>query len=124
MKLHQQTTPNVNTIRATGPNYIRINSESYSSSLIVTPDSIENNWPIDHPEQLNIEIVKQLLGFQAEIILIGTGHKHHLLDPLLYVEATRQGIGIEIMTTEAACRTYNILLGEDRAVLAALILEK
>ena len=88
------------------------------------PDFLEENWPIDHPDQLNAAIISQLLTYPAEIILIGTGHKHHLLDPVLCIEATQRGIGIEIMTTEAACRTYNVLLGEDRVVLAALIIEK
>jgi uncharacterized protein len=124
MKLHQQATPNVNTIRAFEPGSIRINSESYASSLILTADNLDKNWPIEHPEQLCVETIRQLLAYQTDIILIGTGHKHHLLDPLLSLEAIQQGVGIEIMTTEAACRTYNILLGEDRAVLAALIVEK
>ncbi len=124
MKLHQQLTPNVNTIRAFERDSIRINNKSYSNSLIVTADIIQDNWPIEHPEHISVETIIQLLAFQPEVILIGTGQNHHLLNPMLSLEATQQGIGIEIMTTEAACRTYNVLLGEDRAVLAALIIEK
>jgi uncharacterized protein len=124
MKLHQQTTPNLNTIRGFEPGSIQINNQSFTNSLIVMPDVLEENWPVEHPDQLSVEIISQLLAYPAEIILIGTGHKHHLLDPLLSLEATQKGTGIEIMTTEAACRTYNILLGEDRVVLAALIIEK
>jgi uncharacterized protein len=124
MKLHQQVTPNLNTIRGFESGSIQINQHSFSNSIIVMPDLLEKNWPVYHPDQLNVEIISQLLTYPAEIILIGTGHKHHLLDPLLGIEATQQGIGIEIMTTEAACRTYNVLLGEDRIVLAALIIEK
>ena len=123
MKLHQQITENVNTIRAFEANSIRINAQSYTSSLIVTADNLED-WPVDHPDQLSTEIIKQLLISQPEIILIGTGHKHQLLDPQLSIVAVQEGTGIEIMTTEAACRTYNILLGEERKVLAALIIEK
>ena len=124
MKLHQQVTPDLNTIRSFEPASIKINQQSFTNSLIVMPDFLEENWPIYHPDQLNVEIISQLLTYPAEIILIGTGNKHHLLDPLLSIEATQRGIGIEIMTTEAACRTYNVLLGEDRVVLAALIIEK
>ena len=124
MKLHQQLTPNVNTIRAFERDSIRINNKSYSSSLIVTADIIQDNWPIEHPEHISVETITQLLAYQPEVILIGTGQNHHLLNPMLSLEATQQGIGIEIMTTEAACRTYNVLLGEDRIVLAALIIEK
>lgn len=124
MKLHQQHTPNVNTIRAFEPDSITINNETFRNSLIVTADSLDINWPVQHPDQLSIETISELLTYQADIILIGTGLKHHLLDPLLSLEAIQQGTGIEIMTTEAACHTYNILLGEDRLVLAALIMEK
>lgn len=124
MKLHQQHTPNVNTIRAFEPGGITINSGIYRQSLIVTADKLEQDWPIDHPQQLTAETIRDLLTFDTDIILIGTGDTHQLLDPLLSLEAIQQGTGIEIMTTEAACHTYNILLGEDRSVLAALILEK
>lgn len=123
MKLHQQATPDLNTIRAFEAGSIQINQQSFSNSIIVMPDLLVENWPIKHPDQLNVEIISQLLTYPAEILLIGTGHKHHLLDPLLSIEATQRGIGIEIMTTKAACRTYNVLLGEDRVVLAALIIE-
>ena len=124
MKLHQQNTPNVNTIRAFEPGRIRINDEYYANSLIVTPENVQPDWQINAAELLTTGTINSLLNYQAEIILIGTGAQHHLLDPQLYLEVIQQGVGIEIMTTEAACHTYNILLGEDRAVLAALIIEK
>lgn len=123
MKLHQQNTPDVNTIRAFEPGRIRINDDYYDSSLLVTADRVQANWEIASPEQLTAESISTLLIHQAEIILIGTGERHQLLDPLLYLEVLQQGIGVEVMTTEAACHTYNILLGEDRNVLAALIIE-
>ena len=124
MKLHQQHTPNVNTIRAYEPDSITINSETCRNSLIVTADKLDKNWPVEHPDQLTTETIRELFAYEADIILIGTGKKHRLLDPLLSLEAIQQGAGIEIMTTEAACHTYNILLGEDRLVLAALIMER
>ena len=123
MKLHQQTTPDQNTIRALEPGRIRVNDDYYDNSLIITADRLDDKWPVAHPEQIDESIISDLLEFDAEIILLGTGLQHHLLDPLISLEAIQRGVGIEIMTTEAACHTYNILLGEDRAVLAALIIE-
>ena len=122
MKLHQQSTPNVNTIRAFEPGRIKINDQYYSNSLLVTAEKIDKNWAVKKPEELTVEIIQELLTYQAEIIIIGTGLRHHFLDPMLALTATQQGTGIEIMTSEAACHTYNILLGEDRLVLAALII--
>ena len=123
MKLHQQLTPNVNTIRAFEQGCVTINNDPCRHSLIVTAGKLEKNWPIEAAEQLTTETIRELLAYQMDIILIGTGKEHHLLDPLLSLEAIQQGTGIEIMTTEAACHTYNILLGEDRKVLAALIID-
>jgi uncharacterized protein len=123
MKLHQQLTPNMNTIRAFEPGRIRINNEEYYNSLIVTAEKVEKNWQIKHPEQITENHIAEFLKYKPEIILIGTGHRHHFLDPVISLAANQHGLGIEIMTTEAACHTYNILLGEDRAVLAALIIE-
>ena len=122
MKLQQQSTPNVNTIRAFEPGRIKINDQYYSNSLLVTAEKIDKNWAVKKPEELTVEIIQELLTYQAEIIIIGTGLRHHFLDPMLALTATQQGTGIEIMTSEAACHTYNILLGEDRLVLAALII--
>ncbi|MEA1888842.1 MAG: MTH938/NDUFAF3 family protein [Pseudomonadota bacterium] len=122
MKLHQQNTPNVNTIRAFEPDRIKINDQFYDSSLLVTATLIDKNWAIIKPEELTVKVIQELLQLQPEIIIIGSGLHHHFLDPLLTLAANRQGVGIEIMTTEAACHTYNILLGEDRDVLAALMI--
>ena len=122
MKLHQQNTPNVNTIRAFEPDRIKINDQFYDNSLLVTATIIDKNWAIKKPEELTVEVIQELLKRQPEIIIIGSGRCHHFLDPLLTLAANQQGIGIEIMTTEAACHTYNILLGEDRDVLAALMI--
>ncbi|GMR05973.1 MAG: Mth938-like domain-containing protein [Gammaproteobacteria bacterium] len=122
MKLHQQSTPNVNTIRAIEPGRIKINDQFYNNSLLVTSEKIDNTWIVKKPEELTVEILEELLKHKPEIIIIGSGLQHHFLDPMLTLTATQQGIGIEIMTTEAACHTYNILIGEDRDVLAALII--
>ncbi len=122
--LHQQYTPNANTIRAFEPGRIKINDQFYDNSLLVTAEKINTNWGVKKPEELTVEMLQELLNHQPEIIIIGTGLQHHFLDPMLTLTATQQGIGIEIMTTEAACHTYNILIGEERDVLAALIIER
>ena len=124
MKLNQQNTPKVNTVRNFEPGKIKINDQYYEKSLLVTAEKIEENWPVFKVDDLNEEKILGLLAYQAEIIIIGSGKQHHFLDPMLSLLAAQQSIGIEIMTTEAACRTYNVLLGEDRRVLAALIIER
>ena len=57
------------------------------------------------------------------MVLIGTGERSAFIDPVLYLNLIERGIGVEVMTTGAACRTYNILMAEGREVVAGLILE-
>ena len=63
---------------------------------------------------IKIEVLK------PEVIIIGTGKKHLFLDRSLLKQLVALGIGYEVTTTSAACRTYNILISEDRRVVAAL----
>jgi uncharacterized protein len=123
MKLHEQKTGSSNAIRAYEKGMIRINDTVCTTSLIVTPDEFIPDWPVSHASQLELTVIEQLLEYGPDIILMGTGSQHHILDPRMMMTIMNQGTGIEVMTTDAACRTYNVLLGEDRVVLAALILE-
>lgn len=64
----------------------------------------------------------ELLQAEPEVILLGTGARTRLLAPLLQAKILRHGCGIESMDNAAAARTYNVLLGEGRAVLAAFLI--
>lgn len=123
MKLHEQKTGTSNAIRAYEPGMIRVNDTVCTNSLIVAPDEFVPDWPITHASQIGLEIMEQLLVYTPDIILLGTGNNHQLLDPRMTMAIMNRGTGIEVMSTDAACRTYNVLLGEDRVVLAALIIE-
>jgi uncharacterized protein len=64
-----------------------------------------------------------LLDLQPEVVVLGTGLRQHFVHPSLYAGLMSRRIGIEIMSTAAACRTYNVLAQENRHVVAALVLE-
>jgi uncharacterized protein len=123
MKLHLQQTGTSNVIRAFDRGMVKINDTVCTRSLIVTPDKLELEWSVAHASQLELEHLVKLLDYQPDIILLGTGNKHHILETRMMMDIMQRGVGVEAMTTDAACRTYNVLLGEDRAVLAALIIE-
>ena len=123
MQLHKQVTPDINTIRALEEDGIKINDEFYSRSLLVTANKIDDDWGVNDCSQIDADTINRLLEHDVEVILVGTGSTHQFLDPALCAEAFNRGVGIEFMTTEAACHTYNILVGEDRSVLAALVIE-
>lgn len=88
--------------------------------LIVAPDRIIADWTTAAPEELRIEHLRAAIELEPEIVLLGTGEEMLLPDTALIAALAERGIGLEIMDTPAACRTYNVLVHEQRHVVAAL----
>ena len=63
-----------------------------------------------------------LVGHKPEVVLLGTGARLRFPPAAVLAPLTRAGIGVEVMDTAAACRTYNILAGDGRRVVAALLM--
>ena len=108
-------------IRAYGDGFITIGEQQYSQSLILTRDRLITNW---HPQQiaeLRHEDFDPVLEMYPEILVLGTGNTLIFPSPVLTAHLLQSGIGVEVMDTAAACRTYNILLSEQRKVVAALL---
>ena len=122
MKLHSSLPSGVNTITGYGEGYVMVNGERRSSSVVVLPDRVEE-WPAKRFDQLSTEDFTYLKNLKAEIVLLGTGAKQRFPHPRLTAELARAGIGLEVMDLQAACRTYNILVAEERKVAAALLFE-
>ena len=110
-------------IRAYDKGIIRINDTEYQSSLVVSNETLIPDWPPATLAALTAEHIDTLLQLKPEIIILGTGDVHQFPAAALFAEVYRQRIGVEIMSTEAACRTYNILTAEERNVVAGLIIE-
>lgn len=109
-------------IKAYREQQIIIDNLTYESSLILLPDQLISNWPVTNLEQMTEAHFDQLLGTKPDLVLLGTGIKQIFPHPKLYRNLIAAGIGLDVMTTAAACRTYNILASEGRRVAAALIL--
>ena len=122
MKLHSSVPSGVNTITGYGEGYVMVNGERRSSSVVVLPDRIEE-WPAKRFDQLSTEDFTYLKNLKAEIVLLGTGPRQRFPHPRLTAELAKAGIGLEVMDLQAACRTYNILVAEERKVAAALLFE-
>ncbi len=108
-------------VRAVSENGITIAEETYDTPLVLLPDSVEANWPVRSVEGLTADALSPLLEREPEVVIIGTGAQQHFLDPQVMTLFWERGIGIEIMNTRAACRTFNVLVMEERRVLAALL---
>jgi uncharacterized protein len=122
VKLHASGPSGVNTITGYGEGYVMVNGARRSSSFIVMPDRTED-WPVARFEDLRAEDFAFLRDLQAEIVLLGTGARQRFPHPRLTVALAGAGIGLEVMDVQAACRTYNILVAEERKVAAALLFE-
>ena len=100
---------------------ITIGGKTYNESLIITPLTLEL-WGVDAVAAITERHLRVLLELDLEVVLIGTGPHIEFPPPRVYRSILDRGIGVEIMDTPAACRTYNVLAGDGRKVAAALIL--
>jgi len=122
MKLHLTQAENNNLITACGDGFVDVNKQRYTQQLIVMPDKLILDWSAKDFKSLTSHDFDTISNLNPEVVLLGTGAKHQFVHPQLTATLTAKGLAIECMTTDAACRTYNILMSEGRNVAAALIL--
>ena len=91
-------------------------------SFLLTPAGVTEIWPVDAAESLQAGHVEALLALQPELVILGTGERQVFPAAAFIAGFLRKGIGIEVMDNAAAARTYNLLAGEDRQVVAGFIL--
>lgn len=109
-------------IRAFKPGHIQVNQTLFTHSIIVTPNKLIENWAPQHISELTHDHLKMITNLHPDILIIGTGSVLQFPAIELYGDLINEGIGVEIMDTSAACRTYNVLTSENRNVAAALII--
>jgi uncharacterized protein len=113
-------------IQSYGDGGFRIAGADYAGSVMIEPEQT-HLWPIFDPVSitlLSLAPIIQAVDAQPHggvVMLLGTGSAPAIVDKRLRMELRRLGIGLEVMGTGAACRTFNVLLAEDRLVMAALI---
>ncbi len=109
-------------IQAYDEGQVTINERVYRDSLILSPNELIESWPVGHITQLQGAHIQPIFDLKPDVILLGTGEKQIFPEPSLLGLFAQQGLGVEIMNTGALCRTFNILVAEDRNVVAAIIL--
>jgi uncharacterized protein len=121
MKLHLDRPQGRNQFTGYGAGFVSVNATRYEHSLIVTPERIID-WRIERFEQLTQEALQPLASLEIDILVLGTGGMLRFPPPSALQPLQQAGIGVEVMDSQAACRTYNILLAEDRRIAAAIVL--
>jgi uncharacterized protein len=119
VQLTRDTTA-ANLIRAWEPGRIRVADRWIAGNVIVTPNRIFENWRVETPATLRVENLSDALAEAPEIVLLGTGADLEWPDLDVIGALAARGIGLEIMSTPAACRTFSVLVQEQRRVAAAL----
>ncbi len=121
LKIEREQAEGRNTFTGYGEGYVEVSRARYGESLVVSGDRLVTAWPAHSVEALSADHMAAILELKPEIVLLGTGPTFRFPEPALLAPLYKAGIGVEVMDTPAACRTYNILLGEGRNVVAALI---
>ncbi len=123
MKLQSDPHSGANTITGYGDGYIEINKIPYSHAVLLSSDGEILEWAVKSFDELSPADFTQMASLKPELIIIGTGKRQRFPKPELLKTLIDAKLGFEVMDSQAACRTYNMLVGEGRQVLLALIVE-
>ena len=123
MKFQPDTLAGVNTITRHDAGRIVVGPQAYAHGVIVPWLGTVAPWPLQHIDELQATLVEQLAALSPEVVIFGTGARLRFPPTAMLRPLIERRIGFESMDTAAACRTYNVLVTERRAVVAALIVE-
>ena len=121
MRFTQDSGSAANLVRAYAPGELRINDDTYRSSIIVSASAVMVAPDICRVEDLSGLDPSRILALDPELVLLGTGQRQIFPPASFRAEFLRAGIGFEAMDTGAACRTFNVLVTEQRRVVALLM---
>jgi uncharacterized protein len=121
MRFTQDPSSNVNVIRGYGRGELRVNDEVFRESVIVSASMVRTAPALGSVGNLTAQNAAHLLEFEPELVLIGTGERQIFPAPAFGAQFLSSGIGFEVMDTGAACRTFNVLVSEQRRVVALLM---
>jgi uncharacterized protein len=121
VKFERDSADGRNTFTGYGPGYVEVSGKRYTSSLVVSGERLVVEWPAVSVDALGADHLAAILELKPEIAILGTGATFRFPEPARLAPLHQARIGVEVMDTQAACRTYNILLGEGRNVVAAII---
>lgn len=108
-------------IRSVDSNGIRVDQDLYTRAFIISAEAIIPEWNVAAVDDINEESLQPIFNLKPEVVLIGTGKTQVFLAPLIQSYFFRRQVGFEVMKTDAACRTFNVLASEGREVVAALL---
>jgi uncharacterized protein len=122
MQLHEERPGYEFVLRGADGNSALVNERTLRRSFIVAPDALVEDWPVADVATLRPEDLAPVLALQPEVIVLGTGGSQAFAPAATQAACLQRGIGLEAMTNAAAARTYSVLAGEGRRVVAAFVI--
>ncbi len=113
----------VQSINGYGPGWVSVDGEKLTQSVVIGSKGQRQAWPCESFQDLTSTHFEQLAAMAPELVIFGSGNAIRFPQPQWLALLYAKRIGIETMDTQAACRTYNILAGEGRDVVLALLIE-
>jgi uncharacterized protein len=120
MKLSDDRIAGAFLVRSYSPGELRVGEETLRRSCVMRADQLLREWRPQSIEELTLEDLEAVIGLEPEIVVLGTGARQRFPRTELMAAVLSRGIGLEVMDTAAAARTYNVLVSEDRQVVAAM----
>ncbi len=121
MKLTLDANPAVTLVRSYSTGALRVGEQVFHRSCILTPEAVVPDWRPTKVEDLEERDLEALFAAKPELVLLGTGDRQQFPSVQIRGAFVRAGIALETMDVRAACRTFNVLVQEERRVYAALL---
>jgi uncharacterized protein len=122
VKLHLDRSDTRYRIRAYHGAQVTVNEETLTRSFVLSADLLLRDWPPAALSELRAEHLEALIGLAPELVILGSGQRQELPPPEALAPLLEAGIGVEVMDTGAACRTYSVLAAEGRRVALAVVM--
>jgi uncharacterized protein len=120
MRLALESDPSIHLVRSYGDGAVTVGAQTMTRAFVIAPRTLLVDWPVTCVSELTEEQFAVLLNTQANIVLLGADAAPQFAPAAIRALCRTKGIALECMNLGAACRTYNILASEDRAVVAGL----
>ncbi|MEG1681281.1 MAG: Mth938-like domain-containing protein [Stenotrophomonas sp.] len=123
MQFSRELPDYIYSLRSADGQHAQVNDRALSRSFILAPNSLIEDWPVASVAELRAEDLDSALELNPALVILGTGEKQIFPPAAIMAACLTRGIGIEVMNNASAARTYNVLAGENRRVVMAIILE-
>ena len=121
MQLSQENPDFIYVLRGISAAGVLVNQETLGASFVLTPNQLVQGWRPASVDELQRQDMDAVLALQPALVLVGTGPRQRFPAPAVMAALLTRGIGIEVMDSAAAARTFNVLATEGRKVVAAFL---